>query len=243
MVRNEYPRPRLCRENNWECLNGSWQFEIDADNSKKDEELLSKKTYSNEIIVPFAPESKLSGIENTDMMLSVWYKREINIKKECGRILLHFGAVDYITRVWVDDKFVGEHVGGWTPFYFDITDFAKEGKNTIIVNAYDNSADTLQATGKQQPEGEPEGCCYTRTTGIWQTVWLEYVPEFYIKNVLVTPNVEDKSAIVRVNFNDFCKNRVVTFKASIKGEVVGEKQIVANSDSAVLTLPLSVLEL
>ena len=125
MVRNEYPRPRLCRENNWECLNGSWQFEIDADNSKKDEELLSKKTYSNEIIVPFAPESKLSGIENTDMMLSVWYKREINIKKECGRILLHFGAVDYITRVWVDDKFVGEHVGGWTPVSYTHLDVYK----------------------------------------------------------------------------------------------------------------------
>ncbi|MBQ8912133.1 MAG: beta-galactosidase, partial [Clostridia bacterium] len=134
--RPEYPRPRLVRDQ-WMNLNGPWKFEFDFGDSGKVKELWKEGngTFDKEIIVPFVPESKLSGIEYTDFFTTCWYKRTItlpeNWAKEQGHILLHIGAADFYTECWVNEVRVGDHRGGYTPFCFDVTQAVKAGENTI----------------------------------------------------------------------------------------------------------------
>ncbi len=201
--RNEYPRPRLVRDN-WECLNGEWQFEFDHGNTGKERELFKANSFSHKIIVPFAPESKLSGIEYIDFMTSVWYRRTINVDKkalENKRLLLHFGAVDYIAEVWVNGVSVGTHKGGFTPFCFDITNQVNDGENVIILKAFDNTRSDLIPTGKQSEQYHNYGCAYTRTTGIWQTVWTEIVEDIYIQKLKLTPDVDNGKVHVEIYLN------------------------------------------
>ena len=168
--RPEHPKPQFMREN-WLNLNGPWQFEFDFGNSGVARELYkNEKVYSKTIEVPFCPESKLSEIEYKDFMNAVWYRREIEITKEQlkNNVILHFGAVDYITTVYVNEKEVGVHKGGSVSFKFDITDYVVEGKNTICVYAQDDTRSRLVPTGKQSDKLESYGCLYTRITGIWQ---------------------------------------------------------------------------
>ena len=126
ILKNEYPRPQFERSA-WINLNGTWQFEIDNSKTGPEKEFYKRNTLSGEINVPFCPESALSGVENKDFMNCVWYKRYFDIPKEYTekRVILHFGAVDYHSHVYINEKIVGEHKGGYTPFSFDITDFVK----------------------------------------------------------------------------------------------------------------------
>lgn len=180
--RAEHPNPQWQRKN-WECLNGKWKFDFDYGRSA-----IERKLYENtnlltkEITVPFCPESKLSGVGYTDFIPAVVYSKEINISKEQldGRVFLHFGAVDYSTVVYVNGTEVCKHNGGYTPFEADITKALSEGENTIFVYAEDDTKSTKQCSGKQSTNYESYGCLYTRTTGIWQSVWLEFVPKNYI---------------------------------------------------------------
>ena len=173
--RSEYPRPQFVREG-WMNLNGVWQFEIDHGDSGRKRGLVEKKTLDGTILVPFCPESRLSGVGYTDFMAAVWYKRSFVLPEEAAgkRIILHFGAVDYLTEVWVNGKSVGTHKGGYNSFSFDITDALREGENEITVCAQDDTRNGCQPSGKQSRRYESYGCYYTRTTGIWQTVWLEW---------------------------------------------------------------------
>lgn len=190
--RSEYPRPQFVRED-WLCLNGEWQFEIDQGDSGihrgvKDRDL----TYS--IIVPFCPESKLSGIENHDYYNAVWYRRQVTIPSDWGdkRVLLHFQAVDYDTTVWVNDQEVGRHRGGFSPFSCDLSGVAAAGEEiTIVIRARDYGK-TPQPRGKQARDFGPQGAIYVRTTGIWQTVWLEPVPDVYLRRPRLTPDVANQ---------------------------------------------------
>ena len=195
--RPEYPRPELVRADNWLNLNGQWQFAFDFGNSGRDRKLwdAADAVYTHEITVPFAPESKLSGIEYVDFIAACWYRRTVTLPEkwcpERGRILLHFGAVDYRSEVYVNGKKVGYHVGGYTPFTFDITEAVTPGENRIAVFAEDNGRDSLQPTGKQVYYSYyNSGCSYTRSTGIWQTVWMEYVPQSYIARLKITPCID-----------------------------------------------------
>ena len=187
--RCEHPDPQFERAN-WLNLNGEWDFEFDFGNSKKDAGIIDKKDWEKKIVVPFCPESKLSGIQYTDFIPAVWYRKNINITAEQleGRVILHFGAVDYETKLYVNGKKAGYHKGGYSSFKFDITEFLSEGENTIIVNAVDDTRNPLVPRGKQCPDLHSRGCDYTRTTGIWQTVWLEFVPKAYIKSVKYYPD-------------------------------------------------------
>ena len=187
--RCEHPDPQFERAN-WLNLNGEWDFEFDFGNSKKDAGIIDKKEWEKKIIVPFCPESKLSGIQYTDFIPAVWYRKNVSITAEQleGRVILHFGAVDYETKLYVNGKKAGYHKGGYSSFKFDITEFLSEGENTIIVNAVDDTRDPLVPRGKQCPDLHSRGCDYTRTTGIWQTVWLEFVPKAYIKSVKYYPD-------------------------------------------------------
>lgn len=188
--RAEYPRPQFVRRD-WLCLNGTWQFEIDQGDSGLDRGLV-ERPLKQRITVPFCPESKLSGIGNTDYLNAVWYRREVTIPKawQGQRILLHFQASDYDTFVWANGVEVGRHRGGMTPFTCDLTAQATPGRKvTLVVRARDNARETMPV-GKQSWTYHNMGCHYTRTTGIWQTVWLEPVPRrAHLLRAKITPDV------------------------------------------------------
>ncbi|MBZ0299608.1 MAG: beta-galactosidase [Anaerolineae bacterium] len=190
--RNEYPRPQFVRPD-WLCLNGEWQFEIDQGDSGLDRGLLDRDLNSR-IIVPFCPESKLSGIENHDYLNAVWYRREVTIPAQwTGRdVLLHFQAVDYDTTVWVNGVEVGRHRGGSSPFTFNLRGVAAPGETVTLVLRARDSHTRPQPRGKQAREYGPEGAIYVRTTGIWQTVWLEPVPEVALRRPRITPDVANR---------------------------------------------------
>ncbi len=187
--RPEHPNPQLERAN-WLNLNGEWDFEFDFGNSKYDSGILEKSEWEKKITVPFCPESKLSGIAYTDFIPAVWYRKTVNITSDQlnGNVILHFGAVDYETKLYVNGKKAGYHKGGYASFEFDITEYLAEGENTIVVNAVDDVRNSLIARGKQSELLKSHGCDYTRTTGIWQTVWLEFVPKAYIKSFKIYPD-------------------------------------------------------
>ncbi len=187
--RPEYPRPQFVRPN-WLCLNGEWQFEMDLGDSGL-ERGLTRRDLKDRIIVPFCPESSLSGIGYTDFMQAVWYRRTVTIPEawKGRRVLLHFQAVDYDATVWVNGVEVGRHRGGFTPFTCDLHGIASPGETaTIVVRARDDWRPP-QPRGKQSQRYENWGCMYTRTTGIWQTVWLEPVPEVALRRPRLTPDV------------------------------------------------------
>lgn len=182
--RQEFPKPQFEREN-WRNLNGQWQFEFDFGSSNPGEYHKPENSLSKVITVPFCPESSLSGIGYKDFMRTVWYKKKINISEEqlSGRVLIFFGAVDYRATLWVNGREAGTHEGGYVTFSFDITSLLVPGENDITLRADDDNRSGRQPRGKQSPYTGSAGCEYTRTTGIWQTVWLEFVPKIYISRV------------------------------------------------------------
>ena len=190
--RNEYPRPQFVRED-WLSLNGDWQFEIDQSDTGLERGLL-ERDLEGSITVPFCPESKLSGIENHDYLNAVWYRREVSIPEswQGRRVLLHFQAVDYDATVWVNGDEVGRHRGGFSPFSCDLKGVASAGDSvSIIVRARDTH--TLpQPRGKQSRDFDPKGVNYVRTTGIWQSVWMEPVPDIHLRRPRLTPDVANE---------------------------------------------------
>ena len=184
--RPEYPRPSFTRPD-WLCLNGEWQFETDTGDSGLERGLRDREL-AGTITVPFAPESVLSGIGDTDFLEVVWYRRTVTVPPEwAGReVLLHFGAVDHDATVWVDGVEVARHRGGFTPFTAELGE--RTGELTVVVRARDTRWGP-QARGKQSTRYGNYACNYTRTTGIWQTVWLEPVPATRLARTRITPDV------------------------------------------------------
>lgn len=187
--RAEHPNPQWERET-WKNLNGPWEFEFDFGCSAVERRLWEKERFDREILVPFCPESRLSGIGYTDFINGVAYRRNFELSQEelSGRVLLHFGAVDYEASVYVNGTLVGSHKGGYTSFCFDITKHVAPGPNTLFVAVKDDVRSGLQPKGKQAHLYASSGCDYTRTTGIWQTVWLEFVPERHIQSAKYYPD-------------------------------------------------------
>ena len=197
--RPEHPNPQFQRRD-WMNLNGKWSFKIDKSKSGLAKKYYQPQTkFDRTINVPFCPESVLSGIEYKDFMDAVWYSREFTIPEKYSglRTILHFGAVDYKATVYINGKEVGTHKGGYISFEFDITDYITDGKNVLTVYVEDDTRNPLQPRGKQSEEYYSHGCDYTRTTGIWQTVWLEFVPESRIKGIKIFPNVENCSVDIQ----------------------------------------------
>ena len=197
--RPEHPNPQLQRRE-WINLNGKWSFEIDKSKSGLERKFYEpQKKFESTINVPFCPESVLSGVEYKDFMAAVWYSREFTVPEKYKnlRTIIHFGAVDYKATVFINGKEVGSHKGGYISFEFDITDFLCDGANTVTVYAEDDTRCTTQPRGKQSEKYYSHACDYTRTTGIWQTVWLEFVPEARIKRIRVFPNVENTSVDIK----------------------------------------------
>lgn len=238
--RNEYPRPQLVRKQ-WMCLNGEWDFFIDNGKKYADENPFSDDLFTDRIIVPFCPESRLSGIADIDFMDAVCYRRSFILPKSYigKRLLLHFGAVDYYAKVFVNGIKVGEHKGGYTSFCFDITAAVNDGENVIVVYAEDDVKSPLQSSGKQSPEYESFGCFYTRTTGIWQTVWIEPVNETYIKNFNYICDIENVPLVTfTVKLDGECIGKTLKAKITYQGRAVGDVSKKCTSNTVVFTAAL-----
>lgn len=189
MLRAEYPRPQLKRKD-YTILNGKWDFTIPAREGAA--------AVVAQIEVPFCPESRLGGVEHTDFITECEYARKVTLRKPEGRLWLNFGAVDYEASVYVNGKLAGRHRGGYTPFGFDIAPLVEAGENEIRVKVRDDVREGFPS-GKQSAKRESFGCFYTRTTGIWQTVWLEETPLDYIRTVRYFPDVNACAVTVELD--------------------------------------------
>lgn len=242
MYRTEHPKPQFMREN-WINLNGEWQFEIDHSNSGAEKGYFNTdKEFSMKINVPFCPESKLSGIEYKDFMNSVWYKREFCLNEEQlnGRVVLHFGAVDYEANIYINGKYCKNHKGGYSSFCCDITQFVKSGNNVITVNATDDTKNCHIPSGKQSSAYNSNGCFYTRTTGIWQTVWLEFTPKSYIKSLKYYPDASAGTLTVNA---ELCGKGDFSVKSFFEGNDTGKTVVAVNSGFVTVTVNLKELHL
>ncbi len=198
--RPEHPQPQWVRDA-WLTLNGPWQFEYDDANAGVAENWAwSNRPLSRTITVPFCPESPASGVGDPSFHPWVWYRRTFRVPAgwQGRRVLLHFGAVDYRAWVWINGKLAGAHEGGHVPFSFEITPLLAAGENTVTVRAEDSPADRYQPRGKQYWEPKSRGIYYSRTTGIWHTVWLEAVGSSYLASARITPDLG--SGAVRFDF-------------------------------------------
>jgi beta-galactosidase/beta-glucuronidase len=228
--RPEHPRPQFQRSD-WLNLNGHWEFEIDAGDSGLERGLLQKK-FSRTITVPFCPESELSGIAHVDFMAAVWYRRVVKIPKKWGdrRVLLHFQAVDYDATIWVNGKEVARHRGGFTPITVDLHGIVASGEDaTIVVRARDD-ARAMGPKGKQAFVYGNTDCHYTRTTGIWQTVWMEPVAATYLKRPRITPDVTNGRFTFHLPMVGDRGGHKLTVTVSDGGKVVGKTTIAADAD-------------
>lgn len=208
--RNEYPRPQFVRSE-WMNLNGEWDFSFDTD------------TFDKKIIVPYVYQSKLSRINIQDAHETVWYRRSFKLPESMKdkRTILHFGAVDYYCKVWVNDIFIKEHVGGHISFDMDISHALQPDSNVITVQAIDSPDDLEMPRGKQYWKDNSEGIFYTRSTGIWQTVWLEAVEDVYLEKVYITPDLDNM--LVDFNYEISGKDQAV-----LKTEIYFEGKLITS---------------
>jgi beta-galactosidase/beta-glucuronidase len=228
----EYPRPQLVRKD-WMNLNGQWDYAITPATA-----VSAPAQMDGKILVPFAVESKLSGVARKLLPNDrLWYKRSFTLpaKWPGKRTLLHFGAVDFESSVWINGVLAGSHKGGSDPFSFDVTPYLKSGANELVVKVADPSSTGDQPRGKQTLE--PRGIWYTAVSGIWQTVWLEPVPELHITEVRATPNIDTASVDVEVLLNSAtAPGDAVRLTARAKDKVVATA-ILRGNRRATLAIP------
>ncbi len=225
-LRNEHPNPQFERSD-WVNLNGEWDFGYAykgsgfrfSEDEQRAVDIQSSANYPYKINVPFCPESKLSGIGDTGFINLAWYRKTVHINKNEKLIILHIGAADYLTTVLVNGKCAGRHTGGYTSFAFDITELVTDGDNELFILCEDNVKNPLVCRGKQSERKQSHGCDYTRTTGIWQTVYLEYVPQAHIESIKLYPSVDDGKVTV---FADFRGKADFTCEVCFDGKQVGQ---------------------
>ncbi len=230
MPRPEYPQPQFERTE-WQNLNGSWEFDFDDANTGMDGHWWNgEKAFARTITVPFCFESKKSGIGDTSFHRWVWYRRTFSVPAGWSgrRVLLHFGAVDYRAWVWVNGERAGSHEGGNTPFAFDVTALLKPGGNTVTVRAEDPPEDRYIPRGKQYWKPQSESIFYTRTSGIWQTVWMEPVSAAHIESVQITAGMDGLAQFYAVVAG---ASPGMEFRASVasEGATVGSAVVPATS--------------
>lgn len=243
VLRKEHPNPQFEREA-WISLNGEWEFGFEnkgsgfrfSENEARAVDIRNRRSYPHKINVPFSPESTLSGIGYTDFIHLAWYRKTVQIDKKERLVFLHIGAADYLTTVLINGKPAGRHSGGYTSFSFDITDLVTDGDNEIFILCEDNVKSPLVCRGKQSEKKKSHGCDYTRTTGIWQTVFLEYVPREHLKRVRFYSNTKDGAVTVFAEVNgtaDF------SCEVSYQSEPMGCLQRKQVAGSQYFTIPLS----
>jgi beta-galactosidase/beta-glucuronidase len=234
--RNEHPNPNFKREN-YEILNGEWEFEFDFGNSGVNREMFKNDSvFSKKITVPFCPESRLSGIAYTDFIEHFWYQRNISIPQDWDgkNILLNFGAVYYKSEVYIDGVLANRHFGGTSSFSVDITSLVKPGQtHSLVVYAESDLRSAKQPAGKQNLQFKSYACNYTRTTGIWQTVWMEAVHPEGLHSAQVVTDIDQKQIIIRPRFYKELGGKLqVTLKDN--GKVVTTQTVSASSLSTIV---------
>ncbi len=233
--RAEYPRPQFER-NAWINLNGEWTYSFDFGGSGLEREWFKSTGFDQKIIVPFCPESKLSGVEYKDFINHMWYHRTISIPQDWAnkQVLLNFGAVYYKSEIYIDGVFAARHFGGTSSFQVDITPYVKAGQtHNLVVYVESDVRGTHQPSGKQNLQFASYGCNYTRTTGIWQTVWMEAVHPEGLQSVQMIPDIDQQQLIIRPRFYKELGGKLeVTLKDN--GKVVSKETVAANSLSTVI---------
>ena len=244
-----YPRPQLVRPN-WHDLAGEWAFEHDDQNIGRTERWYANAAHLGRVItVPFPPESELSGIADPGFHPVVWYSRIISPddvaasgrSRERDRVVLHFGAVDYRASVWIDGQFIGSHEGGQTPFFFDVTEaLSRQEASVLVVRAEDDPHDVAQPRGKQDWLEDPHVIWYHRTTGIWQPVWLESVPDQRIGALSWAPNVPAGNVAIEVDLTRRpAGNVTVQVELSIAGELLARQSFLAVEPRSQATIQIA----
>lgn len=220
--RVEYPRPQFKRDS-WMNLNGTWSFSFDDLNRGEEKKWFEESNFSKEINVPFTYETKASGIGEEDFHPYVWYQRTFTIHQsnKGKKAILRFQASDYFTKVWINGQFIGDHKGGNAAFSFDVTDSLLQNKENTIVVKVEDSNSTTQPRGKQRWIKENFGCWYVQNTGIWQTVWLEFLNDAHIERVKMTPNIDQGTIKLDYKFSEEPKNNwKVRTKVLFDGEEI-----------------------
>ena len=216
---SEYPRPQFKRDSFF-CLNGKWQLSFSKEKRIPD-------SFEYEILVPFSPETPLSGVlrelKNDEFLI---YQKSFTLDESFnkGRVFINFGAVDQIAEVYLNGSFVASHYGGYTPFTFEITDYLKDGENILNVIAEDKCEENEYSRGKQRTKRG--GIWYTKQSGIWQSVWLESTPEDYIKSVKITPDFDNE----QVSFEFENEN-------SVEILIYDGNELIADTNDTVIKLP------
>ena len=233
LPRPEYPRPQFERSE-WINLNGQWSYTFDFSRSGMDRELFRSEGFDGQITVPFAPQSELSGVGFTDFIPEMWYQRRLEIPADWDgkRILLHFGAVDYIASIYIDGRIAGRHWGGSSSFTIDITRLVSAGKtHNLVIRVEDDERSGEYAKGKQCGRYASFGCEYTRTTGIWQTVWMEAVHKDGLKDVYVIPDLDQSRFVFRPEYHAVQQGQKLRIRILDNGKTVSEKTIPATAQS------------
>ena len=232
--RPEYPRPQFVRED-WINLNGTWSYEFDFSHSGMDRRLFESKGFEGRITVPFAPQSELSGVGFKDFISEMWYHRTINVPQDWAgkKIILHFGAVDYIASVYIDGKIAGRHWGGSSSFSIDITRMVVPGQeHNLVVRVEDDERSGQYAKGKQSGRFASFGCEYTRTTGIWQTVWMEPVSKNGLKDVYIVPDLDQSRFVVEPSYYGLAAGQQLRVTVKDGGKVVSSKTVPASAQTS-----------
>ena len=236
--RPEHPQPQFERSK-WINLNGTWDFTMQSKVENPAENWKTVPTaFDRKIKVPFVPESKLSDIGYTDYIQGVWYKKKFSIPGEWQgqRIFVNFGGVDFDSRVWVNNQLMGRHIGGDVPFEYEITKALQSGENEIIVYAYDDVTSNSQPLGKQARPEKPRwgSITYTRTTGIWQTVWLEARPQKFIQRAFIIPNLDKgEFSVIPEFYAAVTGDKFEVTVTTPEGTKVGTASVPANNGSPV----------
>lgn len=234
----DYPRPMLVREN-WQNLNGVWDFCFDDE--KQGQKLDYPHAFPQDartIVVPFSYETVLSGIGDETVHQQVWYRRTLTVtKRPDKRYLLHFEGVDYLATVWVNGIAVGSHEGGYARFSFDVTDALCDGDNELVLTAED-SLSAAQPRGKQRWRHENYECWYVQTTGIWKTVWLEEVPQAYIEQLKLTPDIDAATVTIEATLAGVTAPTMLWATLSFDGKTVCSQATQVTKRRATLVLPV-----
>lgn len=236
--RKEYPRPQFERSA-WINLNGKWDYTFDSAGSGSEQGYAKATSFPGKIQVPFCPESSLSGVRHTDFISHIWYHRELRIPADWKEknVWLHFGAVYFHSEIYIDGALAGRHFGGSSSFGIDITKWVTPGKkHHLIVCASSDLRSGLQSAGKQSLQFASYGCNYTRTTGIWQTVWIEAVAPTGLKSAQVIPDVDQGQFVIWPRFYRDSKNKLkITVKDGLK---IVSSTTVNGTNTSVAILPV-----
>lgn len=239
LPRPEYPRPQFERAD-WINLNGTWSCDLDLTRTGMERNLFNSEELDKSIIIPFCPESSLSGIAHKDFIDAIWYQRKIAVPSEWQgkRILLNFGGIDYKSTIYIDGNEIFVHYGGSSSFSVDITPYVTPGANyNLVIHAEDDVRSQLQTGGKQSRRLHSYSALYTRVTGIWQTVWMEAVSKGGLKSCHITPDLDNRQFVFEPVFYDL--DQEATFKVRImdNGKEIFSQQVPA-SNSAFITAKL-----